>query len=246
MIRESVIACIPSAWDENHITYKIIETLKGKLNPDFVINSRNNTNVLWHPYKAKGKVETDFGDIAILVNIIYDDGKTLTGIGFLEAKRRNVHSKKFIQIKRRQLGRILKNAHYSRLLLYDYKDITQFADTSIFDRIPGSLHHSPFVPVTRSAVVPVSIALPKRITNISLYDFSLPFSYQLCFRYPNGLDLELSETSIGVVKGAIKKEYDSMEIPIAPKYIVAFSVSNGNRYPSLEYLPINRDLYVSA
>jgi hypothetical protein len=245
---ESVIRhSVPSAWDENTITNNIIADFKKVLDSQFIIHAkRSNPSVVqWYPYKARGAVENTYGDIAIIVQISAEGlAKPIVGIGFLEAKRRYVRSKRFAKIAKPQLETILHNAPHSLILLYDYDNVTTFADNMVFG-YPGETI-KPFIPVTRSVVVPINIVLATNLRNTSLYRFSLPFSYQLAFRYLNGFDLEYEKSSFTSVTNAIRDDHHNFSIYKSPKYLLVFSVGKDGVTPSsVDEIPVNRDLYTS-
>ncbi len=77
--------------------------------------------VHWLSYKNKGRAETLFGDISLLINIQFSSGERLTGVAFLEAKRDNSRGN-FEEIRVPQLERIIQHSPYAHLLLYVHQE----------------------------------------------------------------------------------------------------------------------------
>jgi hypothetical protein len=196
--------------------------------------SKQKMRIEWTAFKLSGKkVESKFGDIALLTKLNYQDGDTLEGVAFLEAKKRNRNKTTFGAIRTNQLKRIRKNAPSSVALLYDYTDITDFADTGIFKNTRQWLIRKP---CTCSVIVPIRTVLHVGKKDMSLYKFSIPFSYQLLFRYFQGFDLEFGEMPINAAKGYYSAKFG------APTYLVIVSVGFGKAEPVTD-IDFNRDLF---
>lgn len=58
---------------------------------------------------ADGKLEETYGDIAVLVDVLYRDGQKLSGVAFYEAKCRDWEKHTLPAAKRPQLTRMHKN-----------------------------------------------------------------------------------------------------------------------------------------
>lgn len=114
------------SYDENHITFCILNEIRKKFVHIEVDSYPGRISLAWRPWKLKGKYENNFGDIAILVNIIDNDGVEIQGVSFLEAKKRYRESGKFDAVKEDQLSRIYKNAPHAMLLFYDFQLIDDF------------------------------------------------------------------------------------------------------------------------
>ena len=222
----------PVDWDENFITRSLLKEIRHRLGSVFVADLQHRTRIDWVPYKLSGTPENKFGDIAILVNIRYQDGDGIEGVAFLEAKKRNQKETEFGAIKTEQLENILKNAPSSMMLLYDYDDITQFVDF-----IPSKgpwLRGWKYKPCTCAVTVPLTLVSNTRKRDMTLYKFSLPFSYQLVFRYFQGLDLEFQKNPIQIAKGYASDKG-------LPTYLVAVSVAYGKVKP--EVIEFNKELF---
>ena len=107
----------PYGWDENHISYTLMERLRDIFEKRRIRFNRWSKIVDWQSFKNKGQQETKFGDIAIIVTIQFSSGEKLRGVACLEAKR-DFPSGNFESIDLTQLTRIHGNLPYSQLLLY--------------------------------------------------------------------------------------------------------------------------------
>src|SRR5690606_1984238 len=114
------------------ITLKLLSELNVALSSIELEGEDYRRTVEWESYKLRGKYETNFGDIAIVVNINYRDGTHLDGVAFLEAKRRDWRKTTFSAMNDIQLKRVLLNAPRAHYLLYDYEDITGFSNAVSF------------------------------------------------------------------------------------------------------------------
>lgn len=76
--------------------------------------------VNWRSFKNRGKQETNYGDIALIVTVQFSSGETLRGIAGIEAKR-SFPSGNFESVSNEQLERIFQNLPYSHLLFYHHQ-----------------------------------------------------------------------------------------------------------------------------
>jgi hypothetical protein len=218
-------------WDEDFITRSILKGIRQELNLANVVDFKDKIRINWVPYKLTGKAENKFGDIAILVNISYRDGDKIEGVAFLEAKKKRPGHIKFEEIRFVQLKRIRKWAPSSMILLYDYDDIMQFSDFLFAGDLYRGWNYKPY---TFAVVIPTGIVIQTAKRDTTLYKFSLPFSYQLVFRYFNGLDLEFRNTPLEIAKGYARDKG-------LPAYLVTVSITQGKAEP--EPISFNRELF---
>ncbi len=109
--------CYPYEWDENHISYSLMKELR-EIFTQRKVKYKGFTKIIdWFSFKNKGKVEMNFGDISLFVNIQFSTGEVLRGVAFLEAKR-DSGSKNFESISISQMERIVKQAPYAHMLYY--------------------------------------------------------------------------------------------------------------------------------
>ncbi len=124
-IDNTLVSCINNshidAWSENHITTQVLESLE-TLGLDLDWEDKPQ-KVKWEGFKLKGKVETAFGDIALIVKVWITSDRYIEGVAFYEAKRQFFDEKLkvigFTSIKQDQLSRINSNTYASNVLLYD-------------------------------------------------------------------------------------------------------------------------------
>ena len=233
ILREQVRDHFPVDWDEDTITRNILKGLRTKLKSVKISGLKSSMKIIWSAFKITGKPETRFGDVALLVNITHQDGDRIEGVAFLEAKKRDIDTTKFGAMKIPQVVRICGNAPRSMALLYDYEDVTQFANP----------HPKLFIledwfewkPCTCSVVVPANIIVDTKRTDTRLYKFALPFSYQLFFRYFHGFDLEFEKESIDIAKGYAPSKG-------LPTYLIVACVAFGKAEPFMD-IPFERNSF---
>ena len=111
----------PLEWDENHLSFQLMRKLR-EVFSNRVINFNGWSKIVdWKSFKNRGKQETNYGDIALIVNVQFSSGETLKGVATIEAKR-DFNSGNFDSVDIPQLDRILTNTPYSHLLLYSQKE----------------------------------------------------------------------------------------------------------------------------
>ncbi len=208
-------------WDEDFITRNLLSELTGTLSTIELKGKDYRSHVEWETYKLRGTYETNFGDIALVVNIRFKDGTDLEGVAFLEAKRRDWRKTTFSAMNKKQLRRILKNAPRAQYLLYDYEDITGFADTSHFAEEMSKytpFRNSSFTEKTSSLCVPLNVADATGFKDTLLYRHGTPLSLMFTKRYFQGLDLEFDSTAKSVATGFLNKFG-------LPKYVLKINIS---------------------
>lgn len=117
---EICIRSHPYEWDENHITFQLMKELRELFSKKVISFNSWSKIVDWRSFKNRGKQETNYGDIALIVNVQFTSGETLKGVVSIEAKR-DSNSGSFDAVDKPQLERILNNLPYSHLLLYTHK-----------------------------------------------------------------------------------------------------------------------------
>lgn len=239
IIEQQTMRLYPADWDEDILTSSILIELRSNFKSTTIDDNRKKYNLSLNPFKLRGKnTETKYGDIAILVKIVYPDNDFLEGVGFLEAKKRYRNTNRFDALKTSQLKKIYRNSPHTRLLLYDYSPITEFP--SVFYDFEYRYHrYLPFrvLPTTYSVTTQLNTALALNQRDIRLYKVGLPFSYQLAFRYFYGFDLDFRENVINEIKGYAK---DTLGLP---NYTVFITISPVDKPTDEEEPKINREIY---
>ena len=207
----------PMEWDEDHITFSLMKEMRNLFDFRRIKYDRFEKIVHWLSFKNKGRLETQFGDISLLINIQFSTGERLNGVAFLEAKRDNNRGN-FEEIRIPQLERIVQNTPYAHLLLYVHQAQTlplKFPDdTNWHSNIWAS---------------PINTALPKLrqlkpVDNDSTLRVSLPFSMLLTSRFFWGLDLDYRKESFQLALNGLP------ELP-PPQYLGIINVFYDGQSP---------------
>lgn len=223
LINELVEESYVLDWNEDYLTRKLLSQLTVRLNGSLISDLENKV-VFLTPFKLTKPLENKFGDIAIIVNIDYGDGDNIEGIAFIEAKRKYKESRNFDAIKWEQLERIFSNAPHSQLLLYDFRDVSEFASTGLVSK-KGASASSPMtqLPVTKFVILPINKGIQVKQNNERLYKLSLPLSYQLAYRYMGGFDLDFDTNKLRNVKKDFGQNYEKVDLEV-PSYLIYISL----------------------
>lgn len=251
IFRQQIIDSYPVDWKEDYITMKILFEYR-KLFRNIEINGLSSLPIKVNSiaYKLDGKPETEFGDIGFLIRITHRNGYFFEGVTSLEAKVIHKATRKFQEIKGKQLNRISSNIKYPMLLMYDFRPIKKFHDYSFFPSISKSNH---------VAVVPIDIVelfvkdkdpeYSKKDTRHktpldgeSIYQFSVPLAYQILFRYFRGLDLDFNPKLIRSIKGLEFEDLSNVQEISLPQYLLVISVSYGDSELSMDF-DINTSIF---
>lgn len=212
-------------WDEDHITRKLLSQLTTKLSGSLLSDMENKV-VFFTPFKLRKGLEEKYGDIAIIVSIEYTDGDKIEGIAFLEAKKKYKDTGVYSAIKWDQLERINSNAPHSQLLLYDFRNISEFSSTGLVPKkSPTSTNPMIQLPVTKFVVIPTNKAIQVKVNNERLYKLSLPLSYQIGYRYLNGFDLDFGHKKLEQVKRDFAKNYEELILEV-PEYLITVTITS--------------------
>lgn len=235
-ISEVIRTCHPATWDENHITYSLVDHLFKRHKVENIEGFDRPFKIIWDFRKLRRPEETDFGDIAVLVRLTTWASETIEGVGLLEAKRRDLGRSSFSAAKKSQLKHILGKAPSAQLLLYDYENVTSCMDNclSLAERHYYSYRTYPSGLFTHCVSVPIGVALQCGKYNTDLHKFGVPLSYQLCARYFHGFDLETNTQTLAAVKGNVANHGGA-------RVIVLVGISTGNDDPALP--EVNDDRY---
>jgi hypothetical protein len=117
---ELCISSYPHEWEENHISFQLMKRLRETFSYRILSFNSWSKIVDWQSFKLRGKRETNYGDIALLLNIQFSSGEVLKGVANIEAKR-IYDTGNFKEINLDQSERILANLPYSHLLLYYFE-----------------------------------------------------------------------------------------------------------------------------
>ena len=237
ILENEVKRSYPRYWDENTITLNILRAFETLLhNVNLVDISPQVLKIKWQAFKLGGNPHYTFGDVALLVNIRYQDKDAIEGVAFIEAKKKEPKHTIFKKMKMQQLRKISRHAPSATVLLYDYNDITDFAAMNLLPVSLQKINGLFWKPCTYAVSVPMKTVLVSKKNDTSLYKFSLPFSYQLLFRYFQSFDLDFRQRPIQIAKGFVASQFG------APKYLVVAALGFGEAEPT-EEISFNRELF---
>jgi hypothetical protein len=226
-IEQAIKECISNNhWDENHISYSWIQEARKCSASLSLRNFPRPVAIAWNAFKSRGALETKFGDIAFLVDQTFENGKKLSGVAFLEAKRN--YDSSFDKLDPVQLKTQIANTSSHRLLLYDTE---QSVTPTLFLAAFPYLHrcHHRFLyecycdhlhyPHTHShaTVIPTQHALAFGCKSRSLHKLSVPLWHQITGRYFLGQDLDYNQETVTKVRNGSAQVL----------YLIAVSISFG-------------------
>jgi hypothetical protein len=206
LIDDSVRQCYPRAWNEDHITYSWLNTLRREWSKvPFLAGTP--LAVRWDAYKMDGVLEEDNGDVAFLIDIRFANGNTLQGVGFLEAKR-IYPSGRFDALKWAQLKGLSSNSNSHQLLLYDHDPLPtshSHFEWTVFPECGACGNEADIdclsIGSEKSLAIVVpsfhAIAFEEKGRQIESIGYRL--SEQIVMRYFRGLDLNFDETLVAKV-----------------------------------------------
>jgi len=209
----------PTEWDENHITFLLMKELRGLFSNRTIHFDGWSKMVHWQSFKNRGKQETKYGDIALIVNIQFSSGETLKGVATIEAKR-SYNSGNFESIDVEQLDRIKANAPHSHLLLYLHRPTEvnlKFPDESAWK---SNMWISP---------VNTAVELLRQTTsrdNNKVLRVSFPFTKFLMSRIFWGLDLDFRKDVYDDIIGGLNTLTKS-----GPEFLAVVNVYYDNQRP---------------
>lgn len=148
--------------------------------------------------KNRGKQETNYGDITLLVTVQFTSGEILSGAVNIEAKR-SFNSGNFESFDLPQLNRIVTNAPYSHILLYNHqRQVLQqkFPDDSTWKS------HFWISPINTTKQM---FSQTGTTDNWKVLRTSLPFTMFLTSRIFWGLDLDFRDEIIKDIQSGENK-----------------------------------------
>ena len=125
----------PHEWDENHVSFLLMREFRRLFSHKRIRYTGFSKIVAWRSFKNRGKTESQYGDIALIVNIQFRSGEYLRGVACLEAKR-SFPSGEFESVDLPQLQAINTNLPYAHLLFYYHKSkslLLKFPFDGVFD-----------------------------------------------------------------------------------------------------------------
>jgi hypothetical protein len=216
----------PRSWDEDFITRDILRELRKEYKDIEITQERvmkKSSKLTWDIFKntKKGKIEQKYGDIGIIVQILYPNGNHIEGVAFIEAKRIYYPEVKFTGLKLKQLKTLSNNSFSHRTVFYDYIQSSECGEGPLALGLP-----------TKHL-----IALDNNTRDI--YPYCEQFSYILTNRYLQGYELDYAPDSINSLKGFADASGG------VDYLIVSQITASPDMEPSITNIEFNRDLYIS-
>lgn len=201
-LREVILDAFPLSWREDVISYNFTDRLRRRFHSVTLIGTHYPLVMELEVYKLSGKPETKHGDIGLLIRSKLATGELIEGAGFLEAKLRARNSSRFLQVRKKQCEKLLRESPHTQLLLYDYRPVAVLDDPrECFDSefFPFAQHGTSMV--THGPVLPLNLAVAINHFDDRLYQYSYPIAHQISRRYLHLHDLDFSAPAIAAVKG---------------------------------------------
>ena len=201
----------PYEWDENHISFQLMQALR-QLFRNRVIRFNGWSKIVdWQCFKNRGKQETSYGDIALIVNVQFTSGETLKGVVCLEAKR-DFNSGNFESVELAQLERLHANLPYAQTLLFTHtrQELQQkFPDETTWKS------HIWVSPVNTAKQIFQQV---HSNDNWKILRTAFPFTMFLTSRVFWGLDLDFREDVLKDIESGLHKIIDPAYLGIVNVY----------------------------
>ena len=238
ILDKEIRKCHPRAWNEDHITYSWLARLQDEW-PNLSSAPHLGIDVSWDAYKMDGSLEEENGDVAFLVDLRFDNGNTLHGVGFLEAKR-IYPSCRFDALKWKQLIGLNSNSFNHQLLLYDYDplptafsgfdSVCYFVCQTCGEEEECCCCHG-YNEKSAAIVVPSVHAIAYEDKGRRLESIGYRLSEQIVMRYFRGLDLNFDKALVANVLAGIAG---------GAKYLAVATVAIGNSERGSDIAPSDR------
>jgi hypothetical protein len=211
----------PDNWNGDHLTRSIFSEMKKLFGGKKIHTPGDSIRTEWHLYQLRNS-DLIFGDVCINMQIAYHDGQITRGAAYFDIAEKEPSKNTFSSLNKNRLRRLSSFAPHSQVLLYDYDPITGMAFPSTAESVIGHHPHvwNNWVPYTHAVAVPANLAFNLGLKTTGLYKASVPFSYQLCYRYLYGLDLDFNKHQLEAAGGFNTKKGN-------PKFLIHISASHG-------------------
>jgi hypothetical protein len=214
---------VPYEWDENHLTFLLMKELRNLFTSRVISFGDWFKIVDWRSFKNRGKQETKYGDIALIVTVQFSSGETLQGVACIEAKR-SYPSGNFESVKVEQLDRIFLNLPYSHLLLYHHDKQT------LQQKFPDAAKWSSHFWISPINTVRHIFNQTDAGNNWRVLRTSFPFSMFLTGRIFWGFDLDFRE---GILNDILSGENNLLN----PDFLGVINVYYEHQQPVVISLP---------
>lgn len=189
-------------WKEDAISISLLQAAQHVISGQSIEEPAGKVRIESRIFKADGKLEETYGDIALLVRIRYHDGYVLNGVAYYEAKRRDWDTHAIPAAKQPQLEKMHNNLWNGQLVVFDRdRAVTRVTET-IYNPWywDGYSHDRSFVAdmaaVTHVMTMPLGPVLQCKKLDTSIYKFGVPWSSQIVLRNLQGFDLEHEQSCL--------------------------------------------------
>lgn len=237
LVYSNVKENFPNNWNHRHITRSLFSSLKNLFENKTIHTPGDTIKTAWKLYAQKEDPEEHFGETALMVNVSYHDGHQVKGVVFYDSAEKDNGKNTFSNLHKNNYRRLLSVSPHSQLLLFDYDSITGMAFPSTAESIIGNQPHSwnSWIPYTHAVTVPANLALSLDVKTTGLYKVSLPLSYQICYRYLFGLDLDYSTAAMETAEGIKTVKGNS-------RFLICLAVAHGGSEPDINF-EFNKSMY---
>lgn len=188
----------PLEWDENHLTFLLMKELR-QIFSNRIIKFQDWSKIVhWQSFKNRGKQESSYGDISLLVHVQFSSGELIKGVATIEAKR-SYQAGNFESVDLSQLDRIVENTPFAHLLLYNHWPQELQLKWPNDQTWKSNLWISP-VNTAKELLSQTTIS-----DNIKVLRVCFPFSMFLTSRIFWGLDLDFRDDIYNDIVGGLKK-----------------------------------------
>ncbi len=202
-------------WDEDAISDSIIARIRRVLDGAQLEDNQSHVVAISTAlYKARGKVENKYGDLALLLSFEFRDGTVLEGAAFYEAKLRDWHGTKLPSARKDQFNRLNRHLWKGSLLIYDRDPVpVPLQQLAVPGQAPAFDLDGAYIGwrlrpewiSTNAVSIPLNIVVATNRFDTSLYKFGHSFAFQVCLRNLLGLDLEHDPENLNAAKGQLTK-----------------------------------------
>ncbi len=205
LVKESIPGSHPRNWDVHVLTQRLLSSLRGNLQNAPITGFKREFTIRWETLRRRQKEPAASAAVALLARIAHRDGAFLEGAAFLEPRVKTDGKRTFDSFALPQLRKSLRGSPFTQALLFDYEDITSYANNRSvlfppmeFSPWRGGL---PVTACTYAVVSPMNVVVAQRVNDTSIYRFSVPLSFQFVYRYWHGFDLDVSEPALLSARG---------------------------------------------
>jgi len=220
---EIISNCPRTDWNENFITYKLIENLRNILSnyklpgiPDIFPENK----FYLEAYKLTGKAERSHGDIAIVVTRRFSNREELTsGVAFYEAKASGAASHdswQYPSFCAQQLRRLVTNTPKLNYLLYSkQRRKIGNSDWPVIEDQNYRDEHSHDGVYANTITVDANFLKNCKDINMAVNSIGIPFGSHFVSRVLSGRDLDYSRPVNETIKRWLKYTRNSTPIIIS-------------------------------